>query len=85
MFAQNTVTCFSLLVTVGPMQYSGSVLRHAEGISVQWYWSPPRWGHLGTVVLFSATLRAFRDSGTVLRHVGGIKGQWYCSPPRWGI
>jgi len=32
MFAQNTVPCFCLLVTVGAMQYSGSVMRHAGSI-----------------------------------------------------
>jgi hypothetical protein len=32
MFAQNTVQCFCLIVAVGTLQYSGSVLCHAGGI-----------------------------------------------------
>ena len=41
--------------------------------AVQWLCSAPRWGHLETVVLFSATLGAFRDSG-VMGHDGGHFG-----------
>ena len=72
MFAQNTVQCFFLLVAVGGMQYSGFVLRRAGSDLVQWLCSAPRCGRLGTVVLFSATLGAFRDSGSVMRHAGGM-------------
>ena len=56
-------------VTVGAFRYSGSILRHGGGISVQWFYSPSRWGRLGTVflsveyfgaaVLFSATVGHF--------------------------
>ena len=42
--------------------------------AVQWFCSAPRWGHLGIVVLFSATLGAFRDNGYVMRHAGGHFG-----------
>jgi len=40
--------------------------------AVQWFCSAPRWGHLETVVLFSATLGAFGDSGSFSGHTGGI-------------